>query len=122
MPAIHRLRPLPEGAKPPEEVRITELRVEPWPDGQRIRVHITLTPFQQNPNLDAILTRSDGEEVSRAAIIETVENRFVFTLHIRAPEAAGAYLLTATITYPDIGIVDEQSTSFDLGQSKGGEA
>ena len=122
MPAIHRLRPLHEDAKPPQEVRFTELRVEPWPDARRVRVHVTLTPFEQYPNLEAVLARSAGEEVSRAAIIETAENRIVFTLHIRAPEAAGTYWLTATITYPDFGTVDEQTISFELGQPTGGDA
>jgi hypothetical protein len=117
MPIPHPPQPSPEDARPPAEVCITELRVEPWPDGRRVKVHVTLTPFEQNPSLDAVLSRADGTEVTRAAIIELADHRFVFTLHIRTAETDGDYQLTATVTYPEIGKVAEQSVSFHLSQA-----
>jgi hypothetical protein len=116
------MRPIPDDALPPAGIRFSELRVEPWPDGRRLRVHLTLTPFQKNPNLDVVLTDSNAQVIASSAIIETAENRMVFTMHIRTPQTTGQYELSATISYPEIGVVDQQSISFDIRQSAGGEA
>ncbi len=97
---------------PPAEIRFTELRVEPWADGRRIRVHVTLTPFQQKPNLEASIKDETGHEVSFTSIIETAENRFVFTMHIRSASVSGKYTLTASLNYQDLGTIDEKSISF----------
>jgi hypothetical protein len=118
----HRRRPPVEGAKPPKEVRFTELRVEPWPDGTRVRVHLSLTPFQDPPNLEAVLSEAHGPEITRAAIIENVDEQIVFTMHIRTPAASGAYALHVVITYPDIGTVDERSVAFTNSQISGGDS
>jgi hypothetical protein len=121
MPHIPRPRPAPDDALPPEEVRFTELRVEPWPDGRRVRVHLTLTPFQQNPNLDVILSDASGEEAGRVDIIETAEYRIVFTMHIRSAQASGPFSLKANISYPEIGVVATQTTSFEILPDSGGD-
>ncbi len=122
MPSLQRPRPLPEDAKHPQDVRITELRVEPWPDGRRIRVHLTITPFKENPSLDVILADDLGEEIARADIIETAENRIVFTLHIRTRSLNNSYQLTANITYPETGIVDTRSIAFQIDPASSGDA
>ncbi len=96
MPRRNPFNPDPE-ALPPQQVRFLDLHVEPWPDGRRVRVHVTLTPFQQNPNLEAVISDADGHEVARASIIENADDRFVFTMHIRAASVGGAYNLAATI-------------------------
>ncbi len=100
-------------ARPPAEVRFTELRVEPWPDGRRIRVHVSLTPFQKNPNLEAAITDANGREVSRASIIETADVRFVFTMHIRSEDVGGVYTLSANLNYEETGQVDARSFNFE---------
>jgi hypothetical protein len=122
MPSLHHFRPIPDDALPPGEIRFSEFRVEPWPDGRRIRVHLTLTPFQQNPNLDVVLTDAGGQVIASTAIIETAENRMVFTMHIRSPQTAGEYSLSSSVSYPEIGVVDQQTISFEIRQSAGGEA
>ncbi len=116
MPRRNPLNPDPE-ALPPQQVRFLDLHVEPWPDGRRVRVHVSLTPFQQNPNLEAVILASDGHEVARASIIENADDRFVFTMHIRADPAAGIYSLAATIEYDDIGKVDERTVSFETSEA-----
>jgi hypothetical protein len=102
------------GARPPAEVRFTELRVEPWPDGRRVRVHVSLTPFQKNPNLEASITNTAGSEVAHADVIETADVRFVFTMHIRGDEGNGVFTLSANLNYEDIGKVDARSISFEI--------
>jgi hypothetical protein len=116
----NRLTPNPD-ARPPAEVRFTELRVEPWPDGRRVRVHVSLTPFQQNPNLEAVIHDHQHQEMARASIVEAADPRFVFTLHIRAQAVGGTYSLTANLSYPDLGSVDERSFSFETRVEPGYE-
>jgi hypothetical protein len=102
----------PEDALPPPEVRFSELRVEQWPDGQRVRVHVGITPFQQRLDLEATIFDASGNEIANTLIIETLENRLVFTMHL-PPDASGQELtLKAVLSYRDIGTVDEGKVSF----------
>jgi hypothetical protein len=48
------------------------------------------------------------------AIIETADDRFVFTMHIRSPHPGTDYQVRAQISYADIGVVDTQTTVFTL--------
>lgn len=104
----------PEDGLPPEAVRITDLRAEPWAeDGRRVRIHLQLTPFLERPNMEVIMTRDD-KEVASINIIESIEDRMTFTMHIRGPEIVdGNYLLTASVSYPEIGVVDEKKIEFE---------
>ena len=100
-------------ARAPSDVRFTELRVEPWPDGRRVRVHVSLTPFQTNPNLDAVINNNVSEEVAHSSIIEIADVRFVFTMHIRSQNVKGQFTLVARLSYEDIGTVEERSVTFE---------
>jgi hypothetical protein len=106
----------PEDALPPAEVRITGLRAEPWPDGQRIRVLLSLTPFLERPNLTASISDPQGEEVAGASIVETMDIQIAFTLHIRADLQPGEYTITISLEYADLGQVDQRSLKFDPRQ------
>lgn len=84
---------------PPSEVRIKDLRAEPWPDNRRLRVYLEITPFQARPSGEIILLDADGEEISSISIIETIDPKMEFTLHIRGEETIGEYSLKATVFY-----------------------
>jgi hypothetical protein len=102
----------PEDALPPGEVRFSGLKVEQWPDGLRVRVHVDITPFQKRPDLEATILDAAGKEIANTLIIETLENRLVFTMHLH-PESPGQQLtLKATLSYQDIGTVDEGEVLF----------
>jgi hypothetical protein len=98
---------------PPSEVKIKEVHVEPWPDSRRVRVHVELTPFSQRPNLEADITDEHSNTVASVSIIETMQYKLVFTMHLRTSEE-GHFRLKARISYPDLGIVDETSLDFIL--------
>lgn len=76
---------------PPREVRITEVTAQPAPDGRRVALHITLTPFLEYPNLEVTLFRPDGDEERSLTIVGTMERRLALTLHIKQPEPGGQY-------------------------------
>ncbi|MCX8025623.1 MAG: hypothetical protein N3A60_10505 [Thermanaerothrix sp.] len=107
------LQPDPE-ALPPAQVRFKNIRVEPWPEGNKIRVLMELTPFQVPPNLEVIITDTQGQEITSTHIIENVDYRLVITLHLRRPAESLHYYLTARLIYPDLGNVDEQNLPFEL--------
>jgi hypothetical protein len=113
MTRLHRFGPPPENGVPPQEVRFVDLRVEPWPDGRRVRVFAEVNSFLENPDLEASITTPDGEEIAHASIIETAEEKIVFTMHLRALQVGGVYNLTARVLYSDLGVVDEKTISFE---------
>ena len=54
---------------PPREVRIVEAVARPSPDGYRVALSLTLTPFLEYPNLEVVLYRPDGEEERSLSIV-----------------------------------------------------
>ena len=116
MPRFNPLHPA-ENAAQPDQVRFTDLHVEPWSDNTKVRVHMRLTPFAKPPNLHAALTDAQGNEVASVSIIENIDFDLVFTLHIRPPNAPGPFTLAAQIEYEDTGTVDQQSVRFKLPEA-----
>ena len=70
---------------PPREVRITEVEARPAPDGRRVALLITLTPFLEYPNLEVVLYRPDSEEERSLTVVGTMDRRLVLTLHVKQP-------------------------------------
>lgn len=121
---------------PPEEVRIRELRAEPWPDNRRVRVRLELTPFQRRPNGEILITDENGVEVASFSIIESIDHKLDFTIHLRGGKPAGRYTVSTKIFYyedeeslqvsdsvsgeeeihlpTDIKIVDQDQTTFRI--------
>jgi len=107
----------PEDGLPPNEVRFIELHTEPWPeDASRVRVHLEVTPFLERPNLEVLITDASSQEVSSINIIESIDTRMAFTMHLRGKEGNGPYTLKAAVVYPDIGTVDQKSITFETEQ------
>jgi hypothetical protein len=84
---------------PPGEVRIRKFRAEPWPDGRRVRVTLELTPFLKRPNGEIRITDDQGEEAASISIIETMEPKMEFTMHLRGAEVNGRYTASAQVFY-----------------------
>ncbi|MBN1964929.1 MAG: hypothetical protein JW910_09795 [Anaerolineae bacterium] len=106
-------------AKPPDEVVITELSAEPYPDDARVRVTIKITPFQQQPNLEIYARKEDRAIVAEMSVIETMTPLLEFTLHIRGvEELAGTYLLVAELYYEDRNKPqDRKEVTFEIGKT-----
>jgi hypothetical protein len=84
----------------PEETHITSLAAEPYPDGQRVRVNIEMTPFQKRPHLEVVITDANDEEVSTASIVEPMGWKLEFTMHLRGAQP-GTFKMEARLFYPD---------------------
>lgn len=108
---------------PPDQVRIRELRLELWPDGQRMRVYLEVDPFQiqKKPNAELSVLDRDGMEVSSVSIIQSMTRKMELVMHLRnAPP--GAYSLQAVLYYADLpqaappGEQPVSATSLEAGQ------
>ena len=98
----------------PEETHITSLSAEPYPDGYRLHVHIEMTAFQTRPHIDVKLMDGDGAEVASTSVVEPMNFKIEFTMHIRG-ELNNPYKLEATLFYPDDGPSAEPVTyTFDV--------
>jgi hypothetical protein len=112
---MYPIRP-PEGALPPEKVRFLDVKVEPWPDGQRVKVLMQLTPFLKPPNIEVRVENSQGEQVARVDIIETNTSKLVFTIHLRDQEIGPfrQYTLVSRLYYPDLESSDTNQLVFQV--------
>jgi hypothetical protein len=122
---------LSEVPLPPGEVRIREFRVEPYPDGKRVRVYLELTPFQKRPSGELFIVDTLGNPVATANIIETIDSKMELTMHLRNPDPQGGFTARAIIFYtsslediteddqivaaPEREIVDEKEFQFEIG-------
>lgn len=117
---------------PPQEVRIRTLNVEPYSDGQRIRVFLELTPFLKRPSCDIYICASDGQTITSTNIIETMMSTMRLTMHLKGEVSPGKYIVKVTVFYPQDTqeanqemkfdeqklIVDEGETSFSIQQKE----
>ncbi|MCU0485008.1 MAG: hypothetical protein MUC85_02760 [Anaerolineales bacterium] len=92
---------------PAEEVRIREFRLEPWPDGRRVKVILQVDPFQKRPSLEVVVWDDAGVDAAKVSVIESITTRIEFTIHLRRPEPAGAYRAQATLFYQAFPEVQE---------------
>jgi hypothetical protein len=93
---------------PPDEVRIRSLRVEPWPDGLRVRVYFEIDPFQQRPNAKIRIIDEQDVEVASLNVIETMERKMEFTMHLRRNDPRGHFQVDAVLFYSEPLQSDEE--------------
>lgn len=91
-----------EAPVPPEEVRIRELEAAPRPDGRRVDVLTALTPFQRRPNIEISIRNDQGQEAASLSVVEALEARMDFTMHLREAQTGGRYAVHMRVFYSDI--------------------
>lgn len=98
---------------PPDGTRIISLSAEPYPDHERVRVNIQMTPFQIRPHIEVSLTDGNGAEIATASIVEPMGWKLEFTMHLRGATAT-PFRLEARLFYPDGPQAEPVSHVFDL--------
>ncbi len=91
-----------EAPVPSAEVRIRALDASSRRDGVRVDVHLELTPFQQRPNIEVAITNAGGRQVAALSVIEAIDPKMDFTMHLREPNPEGSYQLSVHVFYSDV--------------------
>lgn len=92
--------PISGPLQPRNEIRIEQLEITPYPDRQRVHIHIVVTPFQERPNLLLAAHNEEDRLVSELNVIETMHHDMEFTMHLRGiDDPSGLYTLTADLFY-----------------------
>jgi hypothetical protein len=86
---------------PPDEVRIQSLKAEPWPDGQRVRVSLDVDPFQKRPSAEIEIKNPEGRTIAAVTVIESMDRKMEFNMHLREKESHGIYRLSAILYYSE---------------------
>jgi len=102
---------------PPREVRIVSAAARPAPDGYRVALSLTLTPFLEYPNLEVTLYRPDGTEERSVSIIGTMERQLLVTLHVKQP-LPGNYRVHIDLIY-DGEVLHAQDVTFSMPEAIG---
>ena len=92
---------------PPDQIEIRELSAEPNQDGSRILLKFEISPFQERPNMEISVCNQAGKEAASFSIVEAIENKMEFTLHMREPDSRGSYTLSMQVFYTDLSTLDE---------------
>lgn len=106
-----------EAPVPPAEVRIRALDASPRPDRVRVDVHLELTPFQRRPNIEVSIANEAGRQVAALSVIEAIDPKMDFTMHLRKPDPGGSYTLAIHVFYSDV----EANAPSNGGQTSAGE-
>lgn len=93
---------------PPNEVRILSLEAKTWPDGKRAAVQFSLTPFQKRPNVELQIFDEASEVVAELSVVEVVQNKMDFTLHLRGEVRPGKYTVKMKVLYTDLDQFDQE--------------
>lgn len=101
----------------PQETHITALTAVAYPDGQKVRVDIEITPFQTRPYLEVTLSDANGDQVASASIVEPMSWKLEFTLHTRGANA-NPFKIEAKLFYPDGPQAEPVSYTFDVVPEK----
>ena len=84
----------------PEETRIQSLDIEPYPDGERVRVSLQITPFVVRPYIEITVTDAGGNEVATASVVEPMSWKLELTMHLRGA-STNPFTVEARLFYPD---------------------
>ena len=94
----------------PEDVRIRKLNASPYEDGRRVTVDFEITPFKVKPNMEMAVFNQAEQFVATFSVLEAIENKMSFTLHLREKSPGGKYTLKMIVFYTDLSALEDQET------------
>ena len=97
---------------PPNEVHIERIVAKPYPDGTRLQITITLSPFLEKPNLAISVTDKDAATLVTAEVLEPISITTELTLHIRTKYPDSIHTLTVDLYYEENEYQDTKSMDF----------
>ena len=97
----------------PEQTHITALTAEPYPDGNRVRIGLEITPFLKRPYIEMLITDAQGDEVATASIVEPMGWKLEITMHLRGAKP-GPFQVQAKLFYPDGPQAEPMTLGFEV--------
>ena len=87
--------------RPRDEVKIEDIVLTPYSDGQRVRVQLQITAFlpSDRPDIDIDVRNSHDEIVSTVSVVQAVQPNIDLTAHLRRPDPTGTYSFEARLFY-----------------------
>jgi hypothetical protein len=61
--------------RPLSEARISAYRIMPWPDGTRVTVEMTMTPFREFPDFDVLIVSDAGEVLKQSSMVASMDRQ-----------------------------------------------
>jgi len=95
------IEPDPNG-QPPEKVRFENIIIEPYQNGNRVKLLIEITPFLEKPNVEIEILKENGSLVSTMSLVEIIDHKFELTLHLKEKNSQGNYILRTNLYYSDL--------------------
>jgi hypothetical protein len=92
---------------PPDQVEIRKLTAVPNEEGSRVLLNFELTPFQERPNIEISVRNQTGKETASLSVVEAIEHKMDFTLHMKEPDPRGSYTLSMEVFYTDLSPFDQ---------------
>jgi hypothetical protein len=102
-----------EAPRLPEEVEIVEVQVRPLPDGRRVAVQVTLTPFAEYPSFDVTILRPDGTEERTLSVVSAMERTTVLTMHLSRPDGVPEYVARVELVH-DGAVLQTRELRFSM--------
>ena len=102
-----------EAPRLPEEVEIVEVQVRPLPDGRRVAVQVTLTPFVEYPSFDVTILRPDGTEERTLSVVSAMERTTVLTMHLSRPDWVPEYVARVELVH-DGAVLQTRELRFSM--------
>ncbi len=81
------------------DVRIKQLGLYIHEEGRRVAVGFELTPFQERPSVEVVITNDNGIVSSTLHVIETLTPNFSLTMHLRDEEPTDMYHVKVVVYY-----------------------
>jgi hypothetical protein len=88
--------------KPREEIQLESLGLTPYPDGRRVKVSLTITPFMpmDRPSLEISVIDEDNHLVASLSVVETNIHKLDLTVHLKTEEQPeGQYTFRVDLYY-----------------------
>ena len=97
---------------PKDKVHIASVEAHPYPDGTRVQVAITLSPFLEKPNLAISITDQNNDVLVSAEILEPISITTEITLHIKPTSPQHIHTLTVNLYYEEAEPQDSKTVDF----------
>lgn len=105
-----------EAPRPPEQVEIVEVQARPLPDGRRVIVQVTLTPFTDYPSFDVTLLRPDGTRERSLSVVSAMERTTALTMHLSKPDSASEYIARVELVHEG-NVLQARQVRFSVPQA-----